>query len=94
MYKLLNNNYKYDLLAEQIKNREVNLFHYRFNIENYSEMINHADGDFRSKLEQYIKDEQVQLDRELIVYHALLKQIDDNDLFDQAVKRRATNVPA
>lgn len=90
--KILNlTDYKYKVLAEQILMRETNLFHYQFNIDNYKEMINHCkDQEYKEKLLKLVTSEELQKERELLTYNALLKQIDDDQQLLEAIEK---NVP-
>lgn len=89
MYTQLSNNYKYKVLAEQILARETNLFNYRFNIANYEWMSdNTQDTSVLSDLDSRISNEKRNLELELLIYNALLSQIDDKEKYLEAVNNK------
>lgn len=86
----LNDDYKYDVLAEQMYAREVEWFHYDLDIQNFQRMLDSNDANInREYFQQRIQETQGQMAIVESVYNALKVQITDQAKFDAACARAA-----
>lgn len=84
------NEYKYDLLAENIYTREQEWFHYDFDKKNFEQIIeNTVDDTIRAQMQQRLTDTVKQMQIVEDVHTALLAQITDRAAYDAAVARAA-----
>lgn len=95
-YSQLNAAYKYDVLAGALYAREVELFHYRFDAENYRHILHSAaPGKFREDISKRLSEAESAIETVVAVIAALESQISDTKAFKKAVslaaaKRRPT----
>jgi len=86
----LNDDYKYDVLAEQMYAREVEWFHYDLDVKNFQRMLDSNDpGINREYFQQRIAETQSQMAIVESVYNALKVQITDADKYSAACARAA-----
>ena len=94
-YSLLESTYKYDILAENIYQREKEYFHYQMDIENFNHMLaNPIEGYDVGYIAQRIEETQKQQNICLQVYNALKAQITNQTAYDDALARRAAAAAA
>lgn len=87
-YTELKESYKYDVLAEAIYAREVEFFHYDFDRKNFEHLlIDLPEGEYRSSLEQRLKDTIQQMASVDAIHAALMAQIDNPDAYAEAAGR-------
>jgi hypothetical protein len=88
-YNQLNNTYKYDMLAEQIYQRQMEHFHYNFDKTNYEHMLASDDASLnREYVQKNLDDTITQMAIVENIYNALVAQIDDQPAYQAAVARR------
>jgi len=88
IYTQLSNNYKYDLLAESIYGREVEYFHYDFDLINFNQMLTTMEeGAEKDQIRKRIQETQTQMAIVKNIYDALISQIDDQTAYAAAVER-------
>lgn len=88
IYTQLQAQYKYDTLAEAIYQREVEWFHYDFDLKNFQTMIaTMPDGFEKETIQKRINETHAQMMIVENIYNALLTQIDDQAAYDAAVVR-------
>lgn len=82
--------YKYDLLAENIYNREQEWFHYDFDKQNFEQMIATTDNDeIKGQMQQRLNETLKQMSIVENIHSALLAQITDQAAYQAAVERAA-----
>lgn len=94
IYTQLDPSYKYDVLADAIYSREVEYFHYNFDLQNFTQIMGTlADGDYKNQIQERIDSTNVQMNNVKKIYDALLSQVDDETAYNaacvRAVARRA-----
>jgi hypothetical protein len=89
-YNQLSQDYRDDTLAEALYQREVEFFHYDFDRANYEILLNDLPpGEFRSQIEQRLKETHVQIERVECIHAALTARITDPEAHAAAVARTA-----
>lgn len=87
-YQQLSASYKYDTLAEAIYAREVEHFHYEFDLTNFIQIAGSMEpGPARDNMLQRIEDTKKQMRLVENIYNALIAQIDDQQAYEAAVQR-------
>jgi len=86
-YKQLNSTYLYDTLAEAMYARELEYFHYEFDLNNFIEIMKHTDEQSKPQLQERIDETERQMRNVECIYNALEKQILDQDEYQAAVER-------
>lgn len=84
----LQSHYKYDTLAEAIYQREIEWFHYDFDIKNFTQIAaNMQDGPDKEHMINRIAETRKQMSIVENIYNALLAQVDDQVAYAAAVER-------
>ena len=93
-YTQISQDYKYDLLAEQLYSREVEHFHYNFDKQNLENMLAAMSQEEpnRANIQQRLNDTITQMNIVEQIYNALQAQITDPAAYQAAVIRRANKV--
>lgn len=86
-YSQINSTYKYDMLAENIYNRQMEHFHYNFDKVNFENILQTASGVYRADIEQRLADTIAQMNIVESIYNALIAQIDNPAEYAAAVAR-------
>ena len=87
-YTQIDPTYKYDVIADAIYGREMEYFHYDFDLKNFQEIIlTLPEGDHKSQIQGRIDSTLVQMSNVMDIYNALVAQIDDQVAYDAAVVR-------
>ena len=87
-YIQIKEDYKYDTLAEAIYSREMEFFHYEFDLINYRHLEETVpDGDYKNDIKNRIADIQKQMNIVDDMYNALQTQIIDQTAYMTAVER-------
>lgn len=95
-YKQLTSEYKYDTIASAMYQREVEFFHYSFDLVNFVEMLKTSpEGPERDALQDRINQTSLQMTKVDCIYNALATQITDSLAYIDAVERmkKKRNVP-
>lgn len=80
--------YKYEVIADAIYAREVEYFHYDFDLKNFEHLLaNATDTEFAANVAERLNDTKKQMNNVLLVINALKAQIDDEDAYADAVDR-------
>lgn len=84
------NDYKYDLLAENIYSREMEYFHYEFDKKNFETMLlTMPEGELKDQMNQRLVDTLKQMSIVDGIHYALTQQITDQTAYAAAVERAA-----
>ena len=87
-YTQLEDDYKYDTLAEAIYGREVEFFHYEFDLKNFQHLVEiMSEGDNKEDIKGRITEIKGQMGNVDAIYHALQAQIEDKEAYAEAVER-------
>lgn len=87
-YTQLNMQYKYETLAEAIYAREVEYFHYEFDLNNFEYLIaNLPDSDYTQDIAKRIAETKMQMQNVMAIQNALWSQVDNQAAYDEAVLR-------
>lgn len=87
-YEQLGTDYIDDVIADALYAREVEYFHYSFDKQNFEEILkNDLPLNYKSQMENRIKETEMQMERVEQVYEALKKQIRNEETHKKAVKR-------
>jgi hypothetical protein len=87
-YTQLNDEYKYDVLADAIYAREVEHFHYDFDRKNFEHLLaNATDNEFAANIAERLNDTRKQMGNVGAIMAALKEQIEDQAAYDAAVVR-------
>ena len=83
------NDYKYDLIAENVFMRESEWFHYDFDLKNFQSILATMaqDDPGRANYEQRVRDTQTQMKIVEDIHAALMAQITDQTAYQAAVVR-------
>ena len=87
-YEQLTTEYKYDTLADAVYAREVEYFHYDFDLKNFEHLLaNATDNEFAANVAERLNDTRKQMGNVMLIISALKSQIDDADAYAAAVER-------
>jgi hypothetical protein len=87
-YTQLNDEYKYDVLADAMYAREVEHFHYDFDYKNFEYLLAKAtDNEFAANIAERLNDTRKQMGNVLAIMDALKEQIEDEQAYADAVAR-------
>lgn len=87
-YTQLKNDYKYDTIAEAVYGREMEHFHYQFDLTNFEHLLAQLpDGPYRDGIAQRCAETKQQMRNVEMIYDALLSQVDDEAAYAAAVER-------
>jgi hypothetical protein len=87
-YEQLPVEYKYDTLADAMYAREVEYFHYDFDLKNFEHLLaNATDNEFAANVAERLDATRKQMSNVMGVVEALKAQIDDADAYAAAVAR-------
>jgi hypothetical protein len=88
IYTQLNDDYKYDVLADAVYAREIEHFHYDFDRKNFEHLLaNATDNEFAANVAKRLDDTRKQMGNVLAIIAALKDQIEDQAAYDAAVAR-------
>jgi len=88
IYTQLSPEYKYDTIADAIYAREVEYFHYDFDRANFSRLVETLpDCPFRDETQKRMNDTIMQMSSVVAIIDALNSQIDNEELYQEAVAR-------
>jgi hypothetical protein len=88
IYTQLNNEYKYDTLADAMYAREVEYFHYDFDRKNFEHLLaNATDNEFAANVAERLDATRKQMGNVAAIITALQNQIEDQAAYDAAVVR-------
>ena len=88
IYTQLNDDYKYDTLADAMYAREVEHFHYAFDLKNFEYLLaNTADNEFAANVAERLDATRKQMGNVEAIMAALKEQIEDQAAYDAAVVR-------
>lgn len=88
-YEQLDPDYKYDVIAEAIYAREMEFFHYEFDLINFKYIVSRLSygSSYRDEIDKRRLETEIQMGRVELVIAALKAQIDDQEKYEAAVKR-------
>lgn len=87
-YEQLSPEYKYDTLADAMYAREVEHFHYDFDLKNFEHLLaNATDNEFAANVAERLNDTRKQMGNVMLIMSALKSQIEDVDAYAAAVER-------
>lgn len=87
-YKQLPKSYKYEVLAQAIRAREVEHFHYAFDAGNFERLLKSMPpGQYRDDLVRRLEETRAQMLIVEAIHAALCEQIDDPDAYAAAVEK-------
>ena len=87
-YTQIADSYKYDTIASAIYGRELEYFHYEFDLINFQFMVKHLpEGEALADIQKRIKDTEAGMAQSQLLVQALESQIDDREAYDEAVIR-------
>lgn len=87
-YEQLTIEYKYNILADAVYDREVEYFHYDFDRKNFEHLLaNTIDNEFAANVAERLDETRKQMRNVAAVIAALKAQIDDNAKYEEAVVR-------
>jgi len=81
----LDNSYKYETIASALYGRELEYFHYEFDLTNFKFMAEQSTGEALADLNKRIGEIQAQMLNVILCIKALESQIDDQEAYDKAV---------
>lgn len=88
IYTQLSPTYKYDILAEAIYGREIELWHYDFDRINFEHiLIGLPECEYRTNMEKRLFDTEAMMKQSERTMAALWSQVDDKEAYDAAVIR-------
>jgi hypothetical protein len=88
IYTQLNDEYKYDVLADAVYAREIEHFHYDFDRKNFEHLLaNATDNEFAANVAERLNDTRKQMGNVEAIMAALREQIDNQAAYDAAVAR-------
>lgn len=88
VYKHCTDDYQWDIIAEQIYNREHEHYHYELDRQNFVKMLETLEpGQFRDQIQERLDSTIREQSKVEAVYNALQAQIDDQAAFDAAMAR-------
>lgn len=87
-YTQLPSSYKYDTIADAIYAREVEFFHYNFDLINFKHLLSDlSDGEFKTDIQNRLEATLQQMKNVAAIITALKSQIDDENEYKKAVTR-------
>ena len=87
-YTQIEDSYKYDTIATAIYGREIEYFHYAFDLTNFEFMVKHLpEGEALADIQKRIGETEAGMAQSHLIKQALEAQIDDREAYDEAVIR-------
>lgn len=87
-YNLINPNYKYDTLAQALRGRQQEHFHYNFDKTNFEQMLTTLEpGEQRDRIQHLLNSTIVEMNKVEAIYNALMTQVDDETKLAEAIAR-------
>lgn len=86
IYTQIQDSYKYRHIANAVYAREMEYFHYDFDLKNFEHLVeNIPPSAFRDDVEKRIVETKAQMENVLAIIAALKSQIDDEEAYAEAV---------
>jgi hypothetical protein len=87
-YSHCTDDYQWDVIAEQLYNREHEHYHYELDRQNFVKMLETLEpGPFREEVQERLTSTIREQNKVEAIYNSLLAQIDDKAAFDAAMAR-------
>ena len=88
IYTQLPTDYKYDTIADAIYAREIEYFHYDFDLKNFEYLLaNATDNEFAANVAERLNDTRKQMQNVEAIMNALRSQIENEAEYAKAVAR-------
>jgi len=88
-YKQLSPSYKDEVIAEALYQREMEHFHYTFDLKNFEFLLDRVDpGPYKSDLMTRVQQTKIEMAKVEAIYQALEAQLTDPAAIQRAIEKR------